>query len=50
MLSCAPIQGHVGGLVDVSDSYNQNSICRIVLTILLDPERMHDLGPADGYL
>ena len=54
MLSCAPIQGHVGGLVDVSGNFWSAVILRERIGVLIltfaDPECVHDVGPADGYL
>lgn len=41
----------MGGLVDVSIPLEPASFgIQVVLTTDLDPECMHDVGPADGYL
>ena len=57
MLSCAPIQGHVGGLVDVSgfplfileSCYVKREDWSADFRFA-DPECVHDVGAADGYL
>ena len=53
MLSCAPIQGHVGGLVDVSPTTplllgSVNGVAD--QDWLIDPQCLHDLGVAHGHL
>lgn len=52
MLSCAPIQGHIAGLVDVSLSPLPKAFdVPIDLWLTnLDSKRLHHARPPDGYL
>ena len=56
LLSCAPIQGHIAGLVDVSLflflllPLSPNPSCFTVLTYTIDPQRLHDPRPPNGHL
>ena len=48
LLSCAPVQGHVAGLVDVGDSRTR-LLRKIVDNQSLDTQRLYDFGLADGH-
>ena len=46
LLSCAPVQGHVAGIVDVSSP----SVYNVVqLTLVPDPECLHDSRTPNGH-
>ena len=49
MLSCAPIQGHVGGLVDVSHSAFLLSDLWNLTEICVDSECLYDSWFANGH-
>lgn len=58
LLSCAPVQGHIAGLVDVSTIFSHYLLSHLHLfrnqdsdlPATLDPQCMHDTWHPDGYL
>ena len=50
LLSCAPIQGHLAGLVDVRLPPVNGSFTKLLMKSVADPQRVHDAGITDRYI